>query len=96
MDELKRKKLEEAGWQVGSAEDFLYPFPTFDPDGDDEPPKIWTNKPRELILILREIKDLASWHYDPDADSLNTSPEDNVAHINGLIVKLCNEGLTTT
>jgi hypothetical protein len=46
----------------------------------------------ELVKLreaIREIRELASEHYDPDADPADTSPEDNVAHVNGLIVKLC-------
>jgi hypothetical protein len=40
---------------------------------------------------LSEICDLAAWHYDQDADPANTSPEDTTAHVNGLIVKLCED-----
>ena len=42
-----------------------------------------------LQSTLAEIEALASWHCDEDADPLDTSPEDQAAHVNGLIVRLC-------
>ena len=36
-----------------------------------------------------EIAELVSWHCDQDADQSNESPEDNVAHVNGLVWQLC-------
>ena len=41
---------------------------------------------REIIEAIQSIRELASWHFDPDADPDNESPDDNAAHINGLIV----------
>ena len=45
----------------------------------------------EEIDAIAAIRELASWHFDPDADPDNASPEDNTAHINGLIVKACSK-----
>ena len=42
---------------------------------------------------LEEIYDLAGWNSDDDARADDTSPEDMVAHVNGLIRKLCNDAL---
>lgn len=42
---------------------------------------------------LKRIQDLASWHYDEDADAEDQSPEDMAAHVNGLIVRLCGKEL---
>ena len=46
-----------------------------------------------LRAALREIIGLASLHMDPDADPDDTSPEDMIAHVNGLIVKMATEAL---
>jgi len=46
------------------------------------------------IETLEQIADLASWHCDLDADPNDESPEDMVAHVNGLIVRLCREAIT--
>ena len=45
----------------------------------------------DIIKYVQSIRELASWHFDPDADPDNTSPDDNAAHINGLIVKACSK-----
>jgi len=45
------------------------------------------------IETLEQIADLAAWHCDLDADPNDESPEDMVAHVNGLIVKLCCEAI---
>lgn len=45
------------------------------------------DKVADLRAVLNEIADLASWHYDPEADERNESPEDMAAHVNGLIVR---------
>ena len=37
------------------------------------------------VSLLDEIKILSEWHIDYDADENNNSPDDQVAHINGLI-----------
>ena len=37
------------------------------------------------VSLLNEIKILSEWHIDYDADENNDSPDDQVAHINGLI-----------
>jgi len=42
---------------------------------------------------LEQIADLAAWHCDLDADANDESPEDMVAHVNGLIVRLCREAI---
>lgn len=42
-----------------------------------------------LRRLLEDIEALASWHCDVDADPMEKSPEDAVAHTNGLIVQLC-------
>ena len=39
----------------------------------------------QVRLLLDEIKILSEWHIDYDADENNDSPDDQVAHINGLI-----------
>ncbi len=44
-----------------------------------------------LRAALAEIRALAAEHYDPDADPEDESPYDMAAHINGLIVRLCDE-----
>ena len=46
--------------------------------------------PKQCELI-EQIKQLASWHCDEEADPLNESPEDQNAHVNGLIVKICDK-----
>mgnify|MGYP001576208049 CR=1 FL=1 len=46
---------------------------------------------RELVT---EIRDLAAWHCDETADPNDLSPGDAVAHVNGLIVQICQEILT--
>ena len=38
---------------------------------------------------IREIADLASWHMDEDAEETNETPEDAVAHVNGLVWQKC-------
>ncbi len=45
------------------------------------------------IAVLQGIKLLASWHYDPEADFGDLSPDDQVAHVNARIVFECNEAL---
>lgn len=45
------------------------------------------------IAVLQGIKLLASWHYDPEADFGDLSPDDKVAHINARIVWECNQAL---
>ena len=42
--------------------------------------------------ILREIRRLAAENYDPAADPADECPADVTQHINGLIVRLCDEG----
>ena len=46
-----------------------------------------------LREALRTISDYASWQTDDDADPEDRSPEDMVAHINGLIRRACREAL---
>jgi len=45
------------------------------------------------IAVLKGIKELASWHYDLEADFGDLSPDDNVAHINARIVFECDQAL---
>lgn len=45
------------------------------------------------IATLKGIKLLASWHYDPEADFGDLSPDDQVAHVNARIVFECDEAL---
>jgi hypothetical protein len=45
------------------------------------------------IAVLQGIKLLASWHYDPEADFGDLSPDDHVAHINARIVWECDMAL---
>ena len=45
-----------------------------------------------LGAALREVYELAAWQADDDADPGNTSPDDNVAHTNGLIRQACQRG----
>lgn len=40
---------------------------------------------RIMAMALRECERLSGWHTDDAADPAETSPEDAVAHINGLI-----------
>jgi len=43
---------------------------------------------------LEEIRALAAENHDPEADPSNESPADMTQHVNGLIVRLCDEILT--
>jgi hypothetical protein len=45
------------------------------------------------IAVLQGIKLLASWHYDPEANFDDVSPDDQVAHINARIVFECDMAL---
>jgi hypothetical protein len=45
------------------------------------------------IAVLQGIKLLASWHYDPEANFDDVSPDDQVAHINARIVWECDMAL---
>ena len=45
------------------------------------------------IAVLQGIKELAAWHYDPEADFADLSPDDQVAHVNARIVWECNQAL---
>lgn len=45
------------------------------------------------IAVLNGIKLLASWHYDPEANFNNLSPDDQVAHVNARIVWECDMAL---
>jgi hypothetical protein len=45
------------------------------------------------IAVLQGIKLLASWHYDPEANFDDVSPDDQVAHINARIVFECDQAL---
>jgi|688.fasta_scaffold876851_1 hypothetical protein len=45
------------------------------------------------IAVLQGIKLLASWHYDPEADFGDLSPDDQVAHVNARIVWECDQAL---
>jgi hypothetical protein len=45
------------------------------------------------IAVLQGIKLLASWHYDPEANFDDVSPDDQVAHINARIVWECDQAL---
>lgn len=47
-----------------------------------------------LRAVLESVADLASWHSDDEADPENQSPEDMVAHINGLIRMACKHALS--
>ena len=42
---------------------------------------------------LDAVADLASWHTDDEADSDDTSPDDMVAHVNGLVRQRCKAAL---
>jgi len=48
---------------------------------------------KRMQAALERIRELASWHYDPAVDESDTSPDDQVAHVNGLIVRACVEAL---
>jgi hypothetical protein len=52
-----------------------------------------TEQRYKQIAVLQGIKLLASWHYDPEADFGDLSPDDQVAHINARIVWECNMAL---
>jgi hypothetical protein len=45
------------------------------------------------IAVLNGIKLLASWHYDPEANFDDVSPDDQVAHVNARIVWECDMAL---
>lgn len=49
-----------------------------------------------LRAVLETISELAAWHADDEADPANPSPEDQVAHINGLIRRACADALSNT
>lgn len=51
-----------------------------------------TDRVRQLV---EEIRELASWHCDENADPNDRSPLDMAAHVNGLIVQKCQEILTS-
>jgi hypothetical protein len=51
---------------------------------------------KQMQDALERIKLFACWHYDPEADVENSSPDDQVAHVNGLIVKECKKALEVT
>lgn len=59
--------------------------------------KIMEQKRMEMryrqIAVLQGIKLLASWHYDPEADFGDLSPDDQVAHVNARIVWECDMAL---
>ena len=42
-----------------------------------------------MRAALERIRELASWHCDLAVNESDTSPDDQVAHINGLIVRKC-------
>ena len=42
---------------------------------------------------LDAVADLAGWHTDDEADKDDTSPDDMVAHVNGLIRRRCKAAL---
>lgn len=44
---------------------------------------------KKIAEAVSEIRALASWHADYDADPADQSPEDQTAHINGLILQAC-------
>lgn len=45
------------------------------------------------IAVLQSIKELAAWHYNPDAHFGDRSPDDQVAHVNARIVFECDDAL---
>jgi len=46
---------------------------------------------KHLQKMLEEISELASWHYDEDADPDDTQPDDMTAHVNGLIIQIADK-----
>lgn len=42
---------------------------------------------------LAEVFDLAGWHANDEADANDDSPDDAVAHVNGLIRQICRQAL---
>lgn len=48
---------------------------------------------KRMRKALKEIRDLARWHADIDADPEDQSPEDAVAHVNGLIMQICSRAI---
>ncbi len=52
-----------------------------------------TEQRYKQIAVLQGIKLLASWHYDPEADFGDLSPDDQVAHVNARIVFECDQAL---
>ena len=47
----------------------------------------------QMRAALERIRELASWHCDLAVNESDTSPDDQVAHINGLIVRECIDAL---
>ena len=47
----------------------------------------------QMRAALERIRELASSHCDLAVDEADTSPDDQVSHVNGLIVRECNEAL---
>ncbi len=46
-----------------------------------------------LTKALDQIVGIASWHHDEDASFDDPSPDDAVAHANGLVVRVAREAL---
>jgi hypothetical protein len=44
---------------------------------------------KRLREAINEIRELVSWHYDPAADPADESPYDTAAHVNGLVIQIC-------
>jgi len=45
-------------------------------------------------LVVSIIEKLALWNCDESADVDNASPDDQVAHVNGLIVQACRKAMS--
>jgi len=55
--------------------------------------KLLFDEIERLRLALSTIEHLALWHCDESADVDNTSPDDQVAYVNGLIVQVCRKAV---
>lgn len=42
-----------------------------------------------MLVTLKEIQELVSWHMDAEAQPEDESPDDMTAHVNGLVWQLC-------
>ncbi len=89
-----RLLLSAAGWQryrVFRLDDDLSGHTSGASGSPKSEPMEGDNK--HLIEAMREVRERLLWHCDLDADEDDGSPEDAVAHVNGLCVKIIDAAL---